>query len=247
MRILTVALTLILTTATAALAADPTYPAHTLYPAVRADLIGRGWRPQPPPYPDATRCDDHPQFCKAWPEFVGCYVSLGNPCSFLWRGPAGVLAEVDTTMASPAPPQVPEPEFKDVRALEPIRESYLFHPREALPRFPLRAPYPEVRAGLIAQGYQPQPVDPGQDRGLACDTYHICGSYPEVMFCTGGLAFCRLIFRRASDGKFVLVVTHGHPPQQMSFSGIYPADDQALAQAFGPSKRPHPVPGDRQP
>lgn len=206
------------------------------YAQVRADLEARGYRPQPPPYPDPTRCDEQAVLCAAFPELVMCFEwPAYQPCQFLWRGRDGelVIVQVDRPEGDPRNGAFL---VDKVETLPPDQVKSLLTPGPKFPRFRLHTPYPRVRSGLIRAGYIPQAVLHREPEEPACDLNHLCKKYPEVLGCSSsGVGFCDWLFRRKSDGLYVTVLTDGDMP---TFVSIYEATAEARKASFPAHRKP---------
>lgn len=70
--------------------------------------------------------------------------------------------------------------------------------------------YPQARAQLIAEGYQPLKFPHGE---LEYHCNGICDRYPELEDCSGtGMGYCTFAFFRPSDGKYRQIITAGEEP-----------------------------------
>lgn len=241
MRCLSLALTFALLTAWAAAARtqDLPFAKETQYAEVRSALIKQRWEPVIVPYPEPTRCDEWDQFCTAYPEFLGCRVALWDPCDFVWRRPDHKLVVIETTMDAKVAPKTWRPLYEESWYFTRADERYYFHPRPAWPRFRMHTPYPEVRRGMIAQGYVPVSVTRRERDEVACVINHMCQQYPEVVHCwPTGAGFCKLLFRNSRTSKLVVVTTDGDAPEHMMFNAIGPADDDPMTTMFKPWFKP---------
>jgi hypothetical protein len=70
--------------------------------------------------------------------------------------------------------------------------------------------YPQARARLIAEGYQPLKFPHGE---LEYPCNGICDRYPELEDCSGtGMGYCTFVFFRPSDGLRRHIITAGEDP-----------------------------------
>lgn len=68
------------------------------------------------------------------------------------------------------------------------------------------------------------------------DRNPVCDLYPETYNCSGGgIAFCDMLYRRRSDGRFWRIVVTGDPgfppdfdPRRLKYSGQEPADQSDI-------------------
>lgn len=70
--------------------------------------------------------------------------------------------------------------------------------------------YPQARARLIAEGYQPLKFPHG---ALEYHCNGICDRYPELEDCSGtGMSYCTFVFFRPADGRYRQIITAGEDP-----------------------------------
>lgn len=94
-----------------------------------------------------------------------------------------------------------------------------------LPKIAKDTPYPTVRAQLIRMGYEPMRVRKARPEGSEPCPYptDFCRAYPEVLVCAIDFPACAYLFRRRSDGLFMVVQTQG-----MADESVRPADFRGI-------------------
>lgn len=124
---------------------------------------------------------------------------------------------------------------------------------ERLPQFPKDTPYPTVRGRLIEMGIEPVPVKPLPGELPPCRYANLfCQMYQEVLVCGTGnwMQYCQFLFRRRSDGQFLIVRTAGEDDYTVTpadFRGIvvldiskarpYELDDVVISNDVRPDHR----------
>lgn len=226
----------LLSFAAAARAADLPDVKGLPYDQARAALLARGFKPQPPPYPFDTRCDEDAALCAKYPEFGQCWESTQGTCEFLWRAQGGEIISVQADS-----PEAPDARLLRVDKIEPMlpeNRAIYFEPKPRFPRFRLHTPYSQVRAALAGAGYSPQIIrDRPMDEPTCERERRLCKAYPELLWCSGtGMSFCKWLFRRTSDGRFVTVTTDGEPPDGMVYVAMAMASHEEIKAARHPPR-----------
>ena len=98
-------------------------------------------------------------------------------------------------------------------------------------------PYPDARARLIRQGFDPVPI---AKRGAAytCEDHpELCRAFPEVISCTqAGGQFCNYLYRQRVDGRLWIVGSEGEEDanpvdlRRLRVHAVWPAEDDDLSE-----------------
>jgi len=196
----------------------PTFGDKATYPEVRARLITEGYTPLPNRGRNIGSCEDHPEFCRRFPELAGCTDNAGDDCSYLWKSPDGDFFVIWADSCCDQWVQAPKAINTDEA------EAILSPPTHDLPHISRKLRYPAVRKRLLALGYEPQVVSRRPDWACAYTSKSMCKRYPELIDC--GNALCDFVYRRPGDHRLVTVRTRNEGD---GFYEIYLARPEAYS------------------
>jgi len=153
----------------------------------------------------------HPDFPSSGADAPPCSATSGKPC----MPPSPPAGARPPPARCPAP--IPPPRIVDYGPTPHVR---------------IGTPYPDARAILIRQGFDPVRIVSWDTSDHLCFAGDICAVYREILQCAADEAVCEFLYRRRSDQRYWLVGIRGETDKPtikamrgLRYDGARPATD----------------------